>query len=238
MGMENLLNYIIGFFQNAANTVDRVSSGNLGAVVEESWFRVLLFWTNLIWWFIVITSVFVALWFFYLRYNQHVLVKKLKGRAVIDAYMDKARKHKDSRGKTKITLLKTRKTAPIPSYLYTQKMGKKDFYEMYLCDDGTLKPKCDVDIGIIENAIKVDDKISLQELAGWRLEEMKLAEEKYKKMGFFDKYKDQLMVFLGMIIAVAIVWITISKIQGSILTMAGEVTELSKAIIALKQSCL
>lgn len=235
-----MLDYIIGFFDGAANTINKVASGNLGAIAEEGWYNWLVFWGNLLWWITVIVVGGVLFWHFYLRYNKKVLVKKLKGNSVIDSYMDRGRIHKDSRGKIKISLLRTRQTAPIPSHQYIMKMGKKDFFEMYLCDDNTLRAKEDVIdfIDKIREIVKVEDRISLQEMAGWRMEEMKLAEEKYKKQGFFDKYKDIFMTFMAMVAAIAIIWITVSKVQGSIFSMTTQVGEMTKAIVELKSACL
>jgi len=236
--MKDLLDYIIIFFDKLTGGINQLSQGDLQAIAQERWYQMILFWGTILFWITILVAGVMGVWWFWLRYDKKVLVKKLKGKAVIDTYMDKARQHKDARDKEKLTLLKTKKTMPIPSHNYTQKMGKKDFYEVYLCDDGSLRPKYDTDIEEIEKAVEVSDEISGQEVAGWRLEEMKLAEERYKKQTFFDKYKDQLMTFLAMVIAVAIIWITVSKIQTGQIANAKALSDVAKAITELRGACI
>jgi len=229
MADGNILDRVAGVTEGVTGLIDNTGGGNWFAFTQTMQWQQFTFWLYVA---LGLGVVFFGLFFlnrFYLRFNKRVLVKKLKGSAVIDTYMDRGRIYKDKQGKEKLDLLRIRKTCPIPSYKFTQKMGKADFYEAYLDDDGNLKLKVDADIEQLRDTVRSKEVISLQELAGWRIQEMKLAEERFKKKSFLEKHSAMLLTFMGMVAVVAMVWITMNKLQ----TVSGSILELAKAVKSL-----
>jgi len=232
----------MGFLDKAKNVVggstdslNEVLQGDMSSIVQSNAYAKFMYWGKILFWFglLVIGAAFIYHYFF--KYNKRVLIKKLKGNAVIDVYHDKGRIKKDTRGKEKLTLLKTRRTCPIPSYKYTAKIGKLDFYEIYLDEKGNLYPINDEPIiDQVTSQATSDKNINFHILSSWRLEEMKLAEEKFKKKGFLQQHMPEILVFMAMICCVAIIWITMKTIAGELNAVAGSVTRLAESVAGLK----
>lgn len=234
MAFKDIAGKILGFADKGVETIDKVASGDLGAIAESAgWIR-FMWWAKFIMWFAIIFIIMVIIWHFWFKYNKKVLIKKLKGSAVIDTYMDRGRITTDMRKKTKLSLLKTRKTCPVPSYKYTTKMGKKDFYELYLDDKGNLYPIDDTNVIRNVEGIKSDKSIDYHILAAWRLEEMKLAEEKFKKKTFLSQHMPEILIFMSMVLCTAMVWITMKGIENAGVQHAQAIAELARALSQLR----
>lgn len=234
MGLREFMGKALGAVEKGTETIDKVASGDLGAIAQSAgWIR-FLWWAKFLTWVLVIAVVFIVVWHFFFRFNKKVLIKKLKGSAVIDCYTDRGRVITDARGKRKLILLRTRKTCPVPSYKYTTKIGKLDFYELYLDEKGNLYPINDQPIIDQVEEIKSEKSIDFHILSAWRLEEMKLAEQKFKKQSFLKEHMPEILTFMAMVCITAMVWVTMKGIENAGVQHAQAIAELARALASLK----
>ena len=63
---------------------------------------------------------------------------------------------------------------------------------------------------------------------------MKLAESKFKKQTFLEKYRAEIMVFMGMVLCTAMVWITMKGITDGMYAVAKSISDLAGALATLK----
>jgi|26BtaG_2_1085354.scaffolds.fasta_scaffold01187_3 disulfide bond formation protein DsbB len=235
MAFKDMFTYIERFFEWFAKFIKGLTTFDFSMVTETAAYSRTLFIFRIIFYVVIFLGVAVGIYHLFFKYNKIVMVKKLKGSAVIDTYKDRGRIMKDKAGKEKLILFKTRKTCPVPSYRYTTKMGKLDYYELYLDERGNLYPVNDEPIiDQVLSEVKSDKNIDWHILGSWRLEEMKLAEEKYRKQSFMTKHMPEIMVFLAMMAAVAIVWVTMKAINVGMFEIGQSLNELAKAISSLK----
>lgn len=235
--MADILNTITNALGVGTKNTEQVIQGNFQPIVQSQTFNSFLFIMKIVVWFGAVVVFGMIIHHYFFRYNKRVMIKKLKGTSIIDIYFDRGRIMKDLRGKDKLNLLKTRKSCPVPSYDYTNKMGKSDFYELYLDEYGNLSPinetifiKQVKEQRVIEGSKSVDFHI----LSSWRLEEMKLAEEKFKKKSLIEKYLPEFLVFIAMVCAVGIIWITMKSVTSSGMANAQAMQQLAQAIASLK----
>ncbi len=235
MAIKDVMGRVLGTVDKGAKGMENVIKGDVSGIVQsEAWIR-FLWWSKLLMWVLILTVAGILIWHYWFRFNKKVLVKKLKGHAVIDTYIDRARIITDSRKKTKLDLLKTNKSCPVPSYKYTTKMGKLDFYELYLDEKGNLYPINDQQIiDQVTNEIVSDKNVDFHILSSWRLEEMKLAEEKFRKRTFFQEHMPEILIFMAMVFSTAMVWITMKSIETAGVQHAMAISELAKALASLK----
>jgi len=235
MAIKDVIGKVLGFVTRSADTIDRLAEGDFGSIAESAgWIR-FMFMTRLFMWLIIFMVGGLLIWHFFFRFNKRVLVKKLKGPAVIDCYKDRGRIITDERKRRKLILLRTRKSCPVPSYKYTTKMGKLDFFELYLDEKGNLYPINDQPIIDQIKKEAVNEKtIDFHILAPWRLEEMKLAEQKFKKQSFLKEHMPEILIFMAMVCITAMVWITMKSIQSAGVEHAMAIKELAHALSTLK----
>ncbi len=235
MAIKDILGKVLGFVDKGIGSLDSLTKGDFGAITEStSWIRFMVM-TRLFMWLIILIVGGLVIWHFFFRFNKKVLVKKLKGSAVIDVYTDRGRIITDERKRRKLILLKTRKSCPVPSYRYTTKSGKLDFYELYLDEKGNLYPIDDQPlIDQVKKEVVNAKTIDFHILAPWRLEEMKLAEQKFKKQSFLKEHMPEILMFMSMVCITAMVWITMKSIQSAGVEHAMAIKELAKALASLK----
>ncbi len=235
MAFKDILGSVTKGAEKGAETINRVAAGDLGVVTQsEAWIS-FMWWAKLIIWFLVLVVGGVMIWHYWFKFNKRVLVKKLKGKAVIDIYLDRGKIVTDQRQKTKLILLRTKKTCPVPSYKYTTKMGKQDFYELYLDEKGNLHPINDQQIiDQVTSKVTSDKNIDFHILASWRLEEMKLAEEKFRKQSFLKEHMPEIMFFMAMVLGTAILWVTSKSAEASGIAQASAIKDLANALVGLR----
>jgi len=235
MAIRDVANKILGFLDKGVDSIDSLAKGDLGAITQSAGWTRFMFLSRLFMWIIVLSVGGLAVWHFFFRFNKRALIKKLKGGAVIDVYKDRGRIITDVRGRKKLILLRTKKSCPIPSYQYTTKMGKLDFFEFYLDEKGNLYPINDQPIIDQVRKESITDKtIDFHILAPWRLEEMKLAEQKFKKQTFIQKHMPEILVFMAMVMITAMVWITMKGITSGMYEVAAGIKQLASSLAALK----
>jgi len=235
MAIRDIMGKIMGFITRGADSIDSLAKGDFGAITESAGWARFMVLSRVFMWLIILIVGGLAIWHFFFRFNKRILIKKLKGSAVVDCYNDRGRIVTDERKRRKLILLKTRKSCPVPSYRYTTKMKKLDFYELYLDEKGNLYPINDQPIidqvrKQVVNAKTIDFHI----LAPWRLEEMKLAEQKFKKQSFLKEHMPDILIFMAMVCITAMVWITMKSIQSAGVEHAMAIRELAQALASLK----
>ena len=207
----------------------------MGVVTQSEAWVSMIWWFRLIMWVLVIVVASLAIWHFWIKFNKRVLVKKLKGNAVIDTFIDRGKIIVDSKQKIKLVLLKTKKSCPVPSYKYTTKMGKQDFYELYLDEKGNLHPINDQQIiDQVTKEVKSDKNIDFHILASWRLDEMKLAEEKFRKQSFLKQHMPEIIFFMSMVLGTVVMWMTSKSAEASGIAQANAIKELAQALSGLR----
>jgi len=235
MAIRDVIGKIFGYVERGVGSIDNIAQGDFGAITQSAGWARFMFMTRLFMWLIILIAGGLFIWHYFFRFNKRVLVKKLKGSAVIDVYNDRGRIVTDERKRRKLILLKTRKSCPVPSYQYTTKSGKLDFFELYIDEKGNLYPINDQPI--IDQARKevINKKeIDFHILAPWRLEEMKLAEQKFKKQSFLKQHMPEILIFMSMVCITAMVWITMKGITSGMYSVAASITDLAGALASLK----
>lgn len=230
-----LIDRVNDILDRTSDTIDTVTKGDLSLVTQSAAMQKLLFWGRLLLWLALVIAFIAVVNHFFFKYNKRILVKRLKGNSVIDSYFDRGRIFKDERGKLKLKLLKTKGTCPIPSFSYTSKMGKQDFYELYLDEYNDLYPVNDS--GIVSDVKEYHSKakdINFHMIGAWRLEEMKTAEEKYKKTNPLIKYLPEFILIFSMVLAVAVVWISVKSIESGYIANANAILKLAESVASLK----
>jgi len=235
MAIKDVLGKVLDFVNKGVGSIDNLAQGNFGAITESAGWMRFMFMTRLFMWVIVFTVGGLLIWHWFFRFNKRVLIKKLKGNAVIDVYQERGRIVTDERKRRKLILLKTKGSCPVPSYRYTTKMKKLDFYELYLDEKGNLYPINDQPIidQVKQEAVH-EKKIDFQILAPWRLEEMKLAEQKFKKQSFLKEHMPEILTFMAMVCITAMVWITMKGITSGMYAVSSSISDLAQALASLK----
>lgn len=233
--MANLFDKIGELGEKGAETMERVTSGDvsvLGGVFQGSRIQ---FWIDFIKWFAIVLFAGVFFYKFVLQYKHKVLVKKLKGNAVVDHYFTRAKEITDERGKRKLALFKNRKTCPVPVYSITSKMGKKDFFTLYEDDDGELHPWDETKLHTVVGEVVEETKklINPQVMKSWRLDEIKLMEEKYKQKSFIMEHLPEFILFITAMSCLGMIWITAKMIQSTYIKNAAAFMEVARSCLGV-----
>jgi len=93
-----------------------------------------------------------------MQYNKKVRILTKHGGNVIDMKFDIAKEIIDQQGKRKLVLWNTRKgkyavTCPVPHQKYRYKVGKKDFYDLWLDDNKNVHP-IDLEVVTLKEELK------------------------------------------------------------------------------------
>jgi hypothetical protein len=172
----------------------------------------------------------IAFYKYYIQYNIKVSLRfKTRGGSVIDVKEDRAKEIIDTNGKRKLILLKNKKlnSPPLPSLKYKYKIGKRDYYEFVVDDDGNLFP---CEIAAYESVYDSEKNINTihktipipQERTAWLMNEKKLQEEKIRKKGWMDKYGAVIVPIAALACSVVIMYFAVQSINQGMSQLAGQ----------------
>ena len=233
--MPDIFDKVTGVIDKGAGGIDSIASGDIAGAVSALPVDKFLMWGKILFWATVVMFGLVFIYKYKIQYKHRALVKQVKGGAVVDNYFTDVRIFKDERGKQKLQIAKGKKTCPVPDYNITSKMGKKDFFTLYEGDDGEIYAWDGISLSnndgnllsVVSNE-KRTQLIDAQVMKAWRLEEMKLAESKYKKESFLQKYKSEIIIFFVVMGSVGIIWLVTKSIESMYINMAGSFREVAK----------
>jgi len=94
--------------------------------------------------FAVIAFMGLVFWKFYVQYKIKIRLKYYQAGNLIKIKDDRARILTDKQGKRKLKLFKLQRTTPVPELKFRSVLGRADYYEFRVDDNGELHPYMDV----------------------------------------------------------------------------------------------
>jgi len=216
----------IGAAGEAVGQIGQGSFGSLTPVLDKIYLALQIIIPA-----VIVVALVLIFWKMFLQFKINVRIVKKSGGKIVDIINDRAKFVVDEQGKRKLVLWKTRegkegKSIPIPEMYYKYKMGRKDYYDLSMDDNGNLHPN---------ELIDSDEHLSSfikpipQERKAWDRYEDKLIIEKFKKKDWLEKYGNLAVISILSVTVILVMFFMFKFVGDSFYQLAQSILQLSTA---------
>lgn len=197
--------------------------GNLLGGLQTQLLPKIWFGVKIGFWIVLVMGGAYLLYNLYFKYNKRVtLLICSAGGHVIDVKKDFAKEIRDTQGKMKLVLLKTKcgkqhLTLPIPDSKYKFRSGSKDHYFLWMDSNRNLHP---CEMGDINPNLEKYIIPMPEERNAWARYEDKLMREKYSKKDKLEKYLPAALVMGAFVIMFLIGYFGFKELGGGLQALA------------------
>jgi len=209
-----------------------------GAILNHPAAQIIFFWIKIFFWITLIIFGALAYWKFKMRYNKIVTIKVFnEDKPTGEQLTDRAYEMIDGQGKRKLWLQKTKSACAIPQ---TSQIHKgKTFYKIGMDKQtGVLFPiqeieqlKKDSTGKPISATSETIIGMNEQNRRAFLMNEYRIAQERHKKEGFFEKNKELIALVTVSMVLFLVMFFMFKEIGGGMKALAGEFSKISQTCL-------